>query len=370
MKLAKLRVENFRQLGSPNEPFEIDFTDALGRVRDLSLLIGPNGCGKTTILDSIAAALGPILEMPTTRTAFTLNPRSIVPRGQLQAKVSCDLRFEPDEIETASAICRLSEIPDSIPHSPEVNVTWTYPDPKRKSKFGFTQCYPSTGWELLKTRVRIARLLSTGRVGWSSFQKAGGVFTFDQERTGLGKTISRQVWNIIHGNTSFSGDKAERRTTDPRTILIAMAIQSLVPSADDMHAAPDLFRLVKERYARVCEPREIVGAVQDELGEFDIYFEDGKREYRYEGLSSGEKMALLLLVRFVAEHMHKSIVLIDELELNQHPLWQRRLLHMIPKMGEGNQVVATTHSPYLRDAVSPDSVYDLGDLGDKDKAGY
>ena len=42
---------------------------------------------------------------------------------------------------------------------------------------------------------------------------------------------------------------------------------------------------------------------------------------------------------------------------------------MIPRMGEGNQIIATTHSPYLRDAMPPDSVYDLGDLGDGTKVG-
>jgi predicted ATP-binding protein involved in virulence len=80
-------------------------------------------------------------------------------------------------------------------------------------------------------------------------------------------------------------------------------------------------------------------------------------------------MVLLLLIRFVAEQRHRSLVLIDELELNEHPLWQRRLLHMISQMGEGNQIIATTHSPYLRDAVPPDSVYVLGYLGDENTMG-
>ena len=72
---------------------------------------------------------------------------------------------------------------------------------------------------------------------------------------------------------------------------------------------------------------------------------------------------------FVAERIHQSIVLIDELELNQHPLWQRKLLHLVPRMGEGNQIIATTQSPYLRDAVSPEAVVDLGELGDGHEAG-
>jgi predicted ATPase len=132
---------------------------------------------------------------------------------------------------------------------------------------------------------------------------------------------------------------------------------------------PDEFRLIQETYARICAPRRIVGAVRDELEAFDVYFNDGENEYPYEGLSSGEKNVLLLLIRFVAERMHRSIVLIDELELNQHPLWQDKLVSLVPRMGEGNQIIATTHSPYLRGAVAPEAVIDLGDLGEVHAAG-
>ena len=85
------------------------------------------------------------------------------------------------------------------------------------------------GWVLLHGREQAARLLATGRADWSWFHRVGGVFTFDQERTGLGKTISRQVWNIIHGTAEAARENEELRTTDPRTILIDLALQSLVP---------------------------------------------------------------------------------------------------------------------------------------------
>lgn len=220
------------------------------------------------------------------------------------------------------------------------------------------------GLNLLKGRLLIPRLLATGRIGWDWLKRTGSVFTFDQERTGLGKTISRQIWNIIHGRTEAATANEELRTTDPRTILIDLALQSLVPSVGGNPRVPDQFVAIQHRYAEVCAPHRIVGAIRDELNEFSIRFSDGQHEYDYGGLSSGEKMVLLLLIRFVAEHIHRSIVLIDELELNQHPLWQRRILHMLPRMGDNNQIIATTHSPYLRDAVPPDAVIDLGDLGD------
>jgi energy-coupling factor transporter ATP-binding protein EcfA2 len=407
MKLARLQIENFRHLGTREKPLELDFTDALGRVRDFTLLVGPNTSGKTTILDAIAAALGRSVGMAALRPHLKLSPRSIVRRGELHAKVTCWLRFSPDEIAATRDIFRLAEISKKVPDAPEVKLTWTYAAPRAALEFagsttamsitgpisfsglnpgqwqwstantiaqpeqdyGVIQCEPEMGWVLLHGRDQLARLLATGRADWSWFHRVGGVFTFDQERTGLGKTISRQVWNIIHGMAEAAREKEELQTTDPRTILIELALQSLVPSIGSPGQVPDEFRLVQERYAHVCAPRRIVGAVRDELREFDIHFTDGQHEYTYDGLSSGEKNVLLLLIRFVAERMHQSVVLIDELELNQHPLWQRKLVHLLPRMGEGNQIIATTHSSYLRDAVSPQAVRTLGDLGEVHDAG-
>lgn len=361
MKIAKLQIENFRHLGDKGQPFVVNFTDALGKVRDFSLLVGPNTCGKTTILDAIAAAIGPSLQMPTTRRHFERTPRAVVSRGALHARLTCWLRFTPAEISATRELFRLAELPEHVPDASEVKLTWEYPDPAGHSDYGFSSCQPGLGWTLLKGRYHVARLLATGRVDWSWFGRVGGVFTFDQQRTGFGKTVSQRVWNIIHGTTHASAESDERRTSDPRTILLDLAVRSLVPSREDK---PDNdFRLIQERYSHVCAPHRIVGPIRDdEQGGLDLRFSDGDNEYSYGGLSSGEQMVLLLLVRFVAEHMHQSIVLIDEMGLNQHPIWQRRLLHLIPRMGDGNQIIASTHSPYLRDAVRPDAVIDLGAL--------
>jgi energy-coupling factor transporter ATP-binding protein EcfA2 len=405
MKLARVQIEDFRHLGGRGQPFVLDFTDALGRVRDFTLLVGPNASGKTTILDAIAAALAPGLGMPTLRPGFTLSPRTVVRRGALHAKVTCWLRFSPEEIAATRELFALAEIDQRVPDRAEVQLTWTYPDPRKPSGFasgslwtagtvlpgpanvtsvvswpavtvtnaigpqpplpqGYSQYEPASGWTPLAGRFVAAQLLSTGRADWSWYERLGGVFTFDQERTGLGKTISRQVWNIIRGTTEKARENEELRTTDPRTILIELALQALVPPISTMGQKSDAFGLIQQRYGRVCSPRQLVGAVRDELGEFDITFNDGENEYSYAGLSSGEKNVLLLLIRFVAERIHQSVVLIDELELNQHPIWQRKLLHMLPQMGDGNQIIATTHSPYLREAVRPDAVIDLGNLDD------
>ena len=53
MKLRKVRIENFRAI----KETEIVFADALGAIRPVTVLAGPNGSGKTSVLFAIVQAL-------------------------------------------------------------------------------------------------------------------------------------------------------------------------------------------------------------------------------------------------------------------------------------------------------------------------
>lgn len=369
MKIARAVIENFKHI----KELELDFTDSLGRVRDTSLFIGPNASGKTTVLDALATSIGIGTELSYGRPSFVLSPR-IVTKGSLYAKVTCQVRFTAEEIATTQELSEirkqgsegikgLSPMPwPRVPDIEEVELTWTYPDPNNRSSLGFTRTDPKSAWTLFKARVEVARLLATRRIDWSWFERVGAVFTFDQQRAGMEHTIPREVWDIIQGK-SVASDTAERdrRTSDPKTILLNLAVQSLLPQASGLQQL-DLFKLVQDRYAQVCKPHRIVGAVRDEVGTPDLVFNDGAYDYRYDGLSSGEQMVLLFLIRIVSQHIHRSIVLVDEIELHQHPIWQRKLLHLLPQMGIGNQIIATTHSPYLRDVMQPEAVVELGEI--------
>jgi predicted ATPase len=361
MKVARAIIENFRKV----EKLELDFRDELGRVRDFTLIVGPNTSGKTTILDALAVSVGLGTELSYGRTGFTLSPPAIVRRGALNARVTCWVRFSPEEVAATEELFRLAEQSNSVPNVEEVSLTWEYPDPRKKSRYGFTHYDPPASWTLFKGRSKVAELLRTRRVDWKWFQRVGGVFTFDQQRTGLGKTIPRDIWHFIQGGLSDegAGENADRRTADPRTILLSLAVQSkLKREGGQKNDLPDQFEFIQERYAEICAPNKLVGTAIDEIGTPDLIFSDGRYEYRYDGLSSGEQMLLLFLIRMVSEHIHQSLVFVDEIELHQHPIWQRKLLHLLPRIGKGNQLIATTHSPYLRDAAPPEAVIDLGDL--------
>lgn len=356
MRIAKIEIENFRHIKQK----ELNFTDSLGRVRDMTLIVGPNTSGKTTLLDALAIGPGYATGLAFSRPDLVWSPAKMVRHGTLRAQISYYIRFSQAEIDTIHELFRIAEERKHVPDEHEIKVTWTYPDPQKKHVKGFFSYEPATAWTLFKGRGIVARLLSTGLVDWQWFKKVGGVFTFDQQRTGMGKTIPQDIWEIINqGPNELETDS--RYTTDPRKILLSLAVKS---SLAHKETTVDQFELIAQRYADICGPHRIKGIKENEIGELDLLFDNGAYEYGYDGLSSGEQMLLLFLIRMVTENIHQALVLIDEIELHQHPIWQSKLFYLLPRVGLNNQFIATTHSAYLRDVVPSEAIIDLGDLGE------
>ena len=114
---------------------------------------------------------------------------------------------------------------------------------------------------------------------------------------------------------------ASRRTLD--LILTSLAMRAQVAQDPKATEKEDFARL-KQLYERVCHPHTIGELYNTEHG-LDMEFRSDRGRYYYDGLSSGQQMILLMLLQFATRRIHRSIVLIDELELHLHPLWQARL---------------------------------------------
>jgi predicted ATP-dependent endonuclease of OLD family len=79
------------------------------------------------------------------------------------------------------------------------------------------------------------------------------------------------------------------------------------------------------------------------------------------GTSSGELQVLRLAANLAFFRAERSIVLLDELELNLHPRWQRSLLRFCEGgAGGDNQILVTTHSDTVLGYADPGSVVTLG----------
>ncbi len=74
--------------------------------------------------------------------------------------------------------------------------------------------------------------------------------------------------------------------------------------------------------------------------------------FNINSLSSGEKQLFFRILLLKILEPNNSIILIDEPELSLHPLWQLKIIEIFKKIGKNNQIIISTHSPYIIGSVS------------------
>ena len=379
MKLEHVRIRDFRSIAK----MDLSFKDDLELIRDCLPIVGPNTSGKTTILDAIALSLMPATELYQFRDGLRLTPPAIVRSGAVRANVVCTVWFSDDEIDATKEVMLRTEYRyvRQVPSENRVTVDWTFPDPQGKHRTGSYRCDPVDGWLLFRGRKILAKNLHVLGLGPRHFQRLGSIVAFDQQRTGLSKRLSyyerSQLGQLLNQDRTGDYDGEDEsdsdelgtlgrfqqggfgHTTDPRLILTSLAMRAQVAQDPEATEKEDFERL-KTLYERVCHPHKIEGLYNTEHG-LDMEFTGDRGRYYYDGLSSGQQMILLMLLQFATKRIHRSIVLIDELELHLHPLWQDRLYASLSKLGDENQCVFTTHSTHLRDTIR-EKCYSTGEL--------
>lgn len=79
-------------------------------------------------------------------------------------------------------------------------------------------------------------------------------------------------------------------------------------------------------------------------------------EFNIEALSSGEKQLFLRILSLKQLNVNNGIILIDEPETSLHPEWQRKIIDIYKSIGDNNQLIIATHSPFIVGSVKSESV--------------
>lgn len=89
--------------------------------------------------------------------------------------------------------------------------------------------------------------------------------------------------------------------------------------------------------------------------QYDIRLTKQGSSFRVGAASSGKRELLTYLFAIYALNVRDSLIVVDEPELHLHPRWQKTLLAMFERLSQetGNQFVMATHSPVF---VSPSSI--------------
>lgn len=332
MILKHLRVAQLRAF----EQAEFEFRPSM------NLLVGINGVGKSTVLDALRMLLSQVLP-------------------EISGSRSKALRFTTDDITVGrdvldvELVCGTGDVSFSyLVHKPrEENVS----DPDREGQ------------------VRHQTIETPERTEWTPASRTVA------EQLGRGKVQPLAVYFSSHRSLPDLATPPRQSASGGRAAAFA---ESLEPRRLRIREIIDWW-LAREALAREGLPsahRQL-----DALNEAVLTFLDGCDNLRavkepkptllidkagmtldVRQLSDGERgvLALVLdLTRRLAQanprsgnpaHDGSAVVLVDELDLHLHPLWQRSIAQRLTNTFPRCQFIATTHSPLIISEVEPEGI--------------
>jgi len=352
VRIHNIRIDNFRRLNN----FTADFCDEAGMPRPLTLIVGPNMSGKTTILDALHLVYACIenAREPQFRPDFDPNDPALRPDSNQPIAVDISFSLHPGEWEAIDELeKKLGRHGLATQEETLYRFSFRWPAPAR-SYFGVMRTNPSKANLAFRGRAtakiaKYQRLVSEG-----IFEEVGGILYLDQHRS-----VDLRAPSTATGSQDLLRERASSRDVLPWLELTSRLHQKWDPLTQGESA----WSRVKRLYQKLAAPAAIDDIKAFDEG-FDLRLVRDHQYYYSAGMSSGERQILRFVVNLVAFHPRRSVVLVDELELHMHPEWQRSLLHFCQQGGgEDIQFIVTTHSESMLRYADPADVVQLGDLG-------
>jgi predicted ATPase len=351
MKVQSVQLKYFKRF---RDPPIFDFTDPeTGLAKDLIVLVGMNGAGKTSILQAIAATLGEatgrlqrLSDLEWAGFNYELLGKNW---GRFAPEVAVQIQFSSPEIQSVQEFQQKlrNKGRDLFPPANRNVVTLRWQDDRVKANSA-SELFQFKGREYAK------QLLQSE--GLQAFHRVGTTLWYTEQRTSTSLTTEDQQRKL-----EITNDILRDRLSKWRQFhqdVTSGKIQQLRPGQKDLYAE------IEQIYKTVFPERSFEGPVlreeiDDILSEPWFYLYDGRNQYEISEMSGGERAIFPMLMDFASWNIHNSVILIDEIELHLHPPMQQALLRALPKLGKNNQFIITTHSDYVEQLVPEVSVVRL-----------
>lgn len=349
MKVQSIHLKHFKRFREQS----FDFTNPeTGLAKNLIVLVGQNGAGKTSILQAIAAVLGKAtgrLENVGDLNWPGFNLELANSNWRLPTSIKIEVEFSPAEITATQEFSQKNKFVDNfIKPSDNRIVTLSLQNDK---------VYANTSEEFFQFKGRdyAKQIIKEHPDGYKLFEQVGTVFWYTEQRTATSLTSEH------NGKTIKISDELLRDRLSKFALFHQQLEMGKFPALRP--GQKDLFVELQKAYQTVFPERRFEGAllrpdIDDILSEPWFYFSDGKHQYEISEMSGGEKAVFPILFDFVNWNIHNSVILIDEIELHMHPPMQQALLRALPKMGQNNQFIISTHSDYIEQILPEDSPYE------------
>lgn len=300
MFLRKLILQNVRSI----EQLEIPFTDLEGGTRKWTLLLGENGCGKSTVLRSISLLLAGSEALP----ELLGNPDTWIRLGRKDCTFHADLVTADNEERSVDFKLRrgiglkevfaenkeaLDLLDRAIAHSARNYFTIGYGVSRRLSA---ENTHFSSSERFRHPRAQSVATMFSPDATLNPLESWAMDLDYRRKDEGL-KIIKSALADLLPNVTFQNIDKEHKQ-------LMFKTPDGLIPLSQ-----------LSDGYQNVA------AWCGDLLYRITSIFADHKRPFHARGL-----------------------LLIDELDLHLHPLWKRQLVDFLTEKLPNFQIIATTHS--------------------------
>lgn len=383
MRLRRVLIENVRSFLEPAE---------LRLEGDISIIIGPNGGGKTNLLDTTTTVLRKhLLSSITPRSSPTPdNPeRQEFVANDIIESTPLDRHSQGKERQQLVEL-ELEVTSRDIENMVSIKASALDVAGRTEHKYIGASIREASDWEtstLTEGQRFVYRIINgtlqiPDTVGAKLFQRYLSLYEVDAWLRGdlglsslstpmLSMPINRAS-NGVQSSVNLSGynEFDYKRNVDAASSRVNASTMNLavgrIAKKFRLLEAKDNGR-AKEDFRKDPSIGSLTRALSD-LGyswdlvctnpltnSYDIQLDKQGSKFLAGNASSGEKELLTYLFAIYALNVRDALIVVDEPELHLHPRWQRALLSLFERLAAetGNQFLLATHSPTF---VSPSSI--------------
>lgn len=373
MKITKLILENFRSF----KDLEISFDP------QLTVIVGVNGAGKTSVLDGIALLLGRFLSRLPKVEGIGISPHDlhIKANGRLAPALRC--------YAEVSIATELQHLPSPVNHDDQLDGTLSWSRSLSRDKSPRTKIEVSkemrqdtrAGWKEID---RFADQLTDADNNGAAYQMPvfayygtdRAIFSTPLRRRNFATTFPRfdslsgalkpsanfkRVFEWMHAKENQElreqRNKNQNNYRDPELEVVRKAIEAFFPQFKNPRTELAPLRFVVD--AKVTDDSQ------------------QRMSYDLKQLSDGYRTCLALVADLACRMAEanppsvstvlsspleaEALVLIDEVDLHLHPGWQQHILLDLRRVFPNTQFIVSTHSPQVLTTVAPSTIRILKD---------